>query len=202
MNPNGLPMQVTISFRDQIMARYANQMGALGAGQAQAALARALRHTGAKARTRVIRALTAQTGLKRATIVKAVREMRGDAAALEFVLRTQGGNVRLHHFKARETRKGVSAAPWGQRQVYPGTFMKAGWWHSRRVGKPNWNGQVFARAGGMTKTGRDKFEVQRSGLYIPTEMLTGETAQAFQDLIRSDLMPRVGHELGRMLPGR
>ena len=196
-------MQVTISFRDQLMARYANQMGALGAGQAQAALARALRHTGAKARTRVIRALTAQTGLKRATIARAVREVRGDAAAMEFVLRTQGGNIRLKHFKARETRKGVSAAPWAQRQIYTGTFMRAGWWGSKRgrVDKPKWNGQVFVRAGGVTRTGKDKFEVQRSGLYIPTEMLTGQTAQAFQDLISSQLMPRVGHELGRMLPG-
>jgi hypothetical protein len=195
-------MQVTISFRDQIMARYANQMGALGAGQAQAALARALRHTGAKARTRVIRALTAQTGLKRATIARAVREVRGDAAALEFVLRTQGGNIRLKHFKARETRKGVSAAPWAKRQIYAGTFMRAGWWSTGRVDKPKWNRQVFARAGGVTRTGKDKFEVQRSGLYIPTEMLTGQTAQAFQDLISSDLIPRVGHELGRMLPGK
>jgi hypothetical protein len=177
-------------------------MGALGAGQAQAALARALRHTGAKARTRVIRALTVQTGLKRATLARAVREVRGDATALEFVLRTQGGNIRLKHFKARETRKGVSAAPWAKRQIYAGTFMRAGWWSTGRVDKPEWNKQVFARAGGVTRTGKDKFEVQRSGLYIPTEMLTGQTAQAFQDLISSDLVPRVGHELGRMLPGR
>jgi hypothetical protein len=194
-------MQVTISFRDQVMARYANQMSALGAGQARKALSRALRHTGAKARTQVVRALVVQTGLKRATIVKAVREMHGDADALEFVLRTQGGNVRLKYFGARETRKGVSAAPWGQRQVYAGTFMKAGWWRTGRVVKANWNGQVFARSGGTTKTGRAKFEVQRSGLFIPTEMLTGRTAQAFQDLINRDLVPRVGHELGRMLPG-
>lgn len=194
-------MQVTISFRDQIMARYANQMGALGAGQAQAALARALRHTGTKARTRVIRALTTQTGLKRATIARAVREMRGDAAALEFVLRTQGGNVRLKHFGARETRKGVSAAPWGQREVYPGTFMRAGWWKSGRVVKPGWNGQVFARTGRMSRYGAGKFQVQRSGLYIPEEMVTGQTAQAFQDLINSDLAPRLGHELARLLPG-
>lgn len=55
---------------------------------------------------------------------------------------------------------------------------------------------------GVTRTGKDKFDVQRSGLFIPTEMLTGQTAHAFQDLISSDLVPRVGHELGRILAGR
>jgi len=194
-------VDIRISFRDQVMARYANQMAALGEGKARLALQRALRHTGAKARTRVVRALTAQTGLRRVTIVRAVREVGGDADGLSFVLRTEGGDIRLKYFRARETRKGVSAAPWNKRSVFSGTFMKAGWFSSGRVSKPNWNGQVFRRTGTVTKTGKAKFAVVRSGLFIPTEMLQGQTAQAWRDVIENDLVPRVGHELGRMLPG-
>lgn len=193
-------MQVTISFRDQVMARFANQLGALGDGKARKVMSRALKHTGRKARTQVIRALVTQTGLKRRTIARAVREVRGNADALTFELETRGGNVRLKYFRARETRRGVSAAPWNKRKIFAGTFMRAGWWKTGRVVKPNWNGQVFSRAGGATESGMDKFSVERSGLYIPTEMLAGQTARSWSDLIDRDLLPRVEHEIGRLLP--
>lgn len=193
-------MQIEISFRDDVMARYANQLSALGSGQARVALQRALDHTGRKAKTAVARALTGQTGLKAGVLRRAVKSIRGDAGTLSYTLQTEGGDVRLKYFGARETSAGVSAAPWAARRVYGGTFKRAGWWPTR-VDKPGWNGQVFRRAGGKTKTGQDKFEVVRSGLFIPEEMLKGASASAWRDLIANDLVPRVGHELGRMLPG-
>ena len=84
--------------------------------------------------------------------------------------------------------------------------MKAGWW-PRRVVKPNWNGQVFSRAGSKTKTDHhtmgqgkmDRFHVERSGLYIPDEMVTGASAAAFNSTAASELPARVEHELGRIL---
>jgi hypothetical protein len=193
-------MQVTISFRDQVMARYANQLGALGQGGAHKALSRAMAHTGAKAKTAVGRALVQQTGLKSGTIRRAVRSIKGDAGSLSFTLKTEGGNIRLKHFGARETAKGVSAAPWNARKVHPGTFMRAGWW-PKRVGKPGWNGQVFERVGGKTKNGKQKFQVVRSGVYIPEEMVKGASLSAWNDVINNHLVPRVGHEISRMLPG-
>ncbi|MCA0404874.1 MAG: hypothetical protein LCH39_01810 [Proteobacteria bacterium] len=191
---------VTISFADQILARYGQQIAAAGNGGARKALSRALRHTGRKAKTQVARALVGQTGLKYGTLHKAVREINIGANALSYELMARGGNVRLKYFKARETRPGVSAAPWNKRKVFTGTFMKAGWWHSGRVDKPNWNGQVFRRAGGTTKNGKAKFEVVRSGLYIPDEMLSGASLASWHSLLQTDLLPRVGHELLRILP--
>lgn len=41
----------------------------------------------------------------------------------------RGAPIALYKFKARQTRKGVSASAWGTRRVYPGTFiatMKSG----------------------------------------------------------------------------
>ncbi|QGY01488.1 hypothetical protein MMSR116_05910 [Methylobacterium mesophilicum SR1.6/6] len=189
------------------LARLGNQIGAAGKG-APLALARAINHTGAKARTQMVRALVPQTGLKRKTIVKALRESKASAGSLTYAIKSHGGNIRLKHFGARETRQGVSAAPWGQRSVYAHTFMKAGWWPNR-VTKGNWNGQVFERVGSKTQTqhgtkgrgGMDRFTVVRSGLFIPDEMVQGASAAAFNATAATDLPARLEHELGRILGG-
>ncbi|GJE45316.1 hypothetical protein [Methylobacterium soli] len=50
------------------------------------ALTRALNHTGDKARTQMTRALTAQTGLKRTVIVKALRVTRASPGVLTYTI--------------------------------------------------------------------------------------------------------------------
>ncbi|GJD65163.1 phage tail protein [Methylobacterium frigidaeris] len=181
------------------IARLGNQIAAAGA-QARPALARAINHTGDKAKTQMTRALVPQTGLKRRTIVKALRVDKAGKGGLTYTIRSKGGNIRLKHFGARETSTGVSAAPWSKRSIYPSTFMKAGWW-PKRVVKPNWNGQVFERVGSRTNSGMDRFEVKRSGLYIPDEMVQGASRTAFEAAVERDLPDRLAHELGRVLGG-
>ena len=128
------------------LARMANVIGALGKS-APAAIARAVNHTGDKARTQMIRTLTDQTGLQRKVIVKALRVTRASGkGSLEYRIDSAGGNVSLKYFGARETRAGVSAAPWGARRVYAGTFMKGGRF-PKRVPVARFNGQVFADPG-------------------------------------------------------
>lgn len=186
-----------VSLDASAIARLGNQIGAAGKN-APLALARAINHTGAKARTQMVRALVPQTGLKRKTIIKALRENKASAGSLTYAIKSHGGNIRLKHFGARETRQGVSAAPWGRRAVYAHTFMKAGWWPNRVV-KSNWNGQVLERVGSKTSTGNDRFQVVRSGLFIPDEMVQGASAAAFNSTAAADLPARLGHELERML---
>lgn len=189
------------------LARLGNQIGAAGKN-APVALARAINHTGAKAKTQMVRALVPQTGLKRRTIVKALRENKAGPGALTYTINVHGGNIRLKYFGARETRQGVSAAPWGKRDIWAHTFMKAGWWPSR-VTKGNWNGQVFERAGSKTQTqhdtkghgGMDRFTVVRSGLFLPDEMVQGASAAAFNSTAAADLPARLEHELARILGG-
>ena len=188
------------------IARLGNQISAAGA-KAPLALARAINHTGGKAKTQMVRELTKQTGLKRGVIFRALKPMNASAGSLTYTITSRGGNVSLKYFGARETRPGVSAAPWNRRQVYFGAFMKAGWW-PKRVSKGNWHGQVFRRTGGVTKNARDgssrkmdKFEKVRSGLFIPHEMVTGATAAAFHREVEASLPGRLSHELGRVLGG-
>ena len=180
------------------LERLGNLIGAAGKN-AKPALARAINHTGDKAKTQMTRALTAQTGLKRRVIVKALRVNKASPGALTYTIKSAGGNVGLKYFGARETRSGVSAAPWNNRSIYPHTFMKAGWWPNRVV-KSNWNGQVFERTGSKTAN-MDRFQKARSGLFIPEEMVKGATAEAFNSTAAADLPGRLEHELGRALGG-
>lgn len=174
------------------LAPFANEMRAAGK-RMPVAIARALNHTGAKARTQVVRVLTPQTGLKRQVIVRAVKSSSASAGNLAFTLRSEGGNIKLKYFRARETGKGVSAAPWGHRRVYAGSFINGGRFPKRVPLKKG--GQVWIR------TGKSKLPITlvRSGLYIPKEMVSGETAETFTTVVERDLPPRLLHELTRVL---
>ncbi|GJD51098.1 hypothetical protein OPKNFCMD_3849 [Methylobacterium crusticola] len=188
---------LTVTLDAAAIARLGNQIAATGA-KAPLALARAINHTGDKAKTQMTRALVPQTGLTRRVIVKALRVHKAGAGSLTYTVTVKGGDIRLKYFKARETAQGVSAAPWNKRSIWPHTFMKAGWWPSRVV-KPNWNGQVFERALSKTNSGMDRFTVVRSGLYLPDELVTGASRAAFEAAVARDLPDRLAHELGRVL---
>lgn len=157
--------------------------------------ARAINHTGDKARTAVRRALVPQTGLKPKTINKAVQSTRATAkGSVAYVIKSRGGDIRLQFFGARETRAGVTAAPWGKRRLYASTFMKAGQFPNR-VSVKGFHGNVMYRTG----KGRYPVRVKKSGLFIPEEMVTGASAQAFFDTVNTALPARIAHELDRVL---
>lgn len=163
---------------------------------APGAIRRAINRTGDMATTQMVRALTSQTGLKRAVIVRALHKLKAGLGSLSYTIRSRGGNVSLKYFKARETGKGVSAAPWGGRRVYAGSFIKGGLFPNR-VAIPRLNGQVFMRTG----SARMPIVKVKSGLFIPTEMVKGATASAFLSTVSAVLPARLAHELDRLLGG-
>lgn len=180
---------------DGVLARFSNQLGALGK-KAPLAMQRALARTGDGARKQVVRALAQQTGLPQKRVIhRAVRIKRPHFGDLSYTMTTRGGDIRLKYFRARETRKGVAASPWGERKVFAGTFTRAGWVWKKRIIKSNWNGQVFRRSG------EEQFEVVRSGVIIPAEMVKGATVQAWHAAVDRNLEQRLRHEIGRLLPG-
>jgi hypothetical protein len=65
----------------------------------------------------------------------------------------------------------------------------------KRVVLRSGGGNVFKRTG----SGRTPIAVQRSGLFIPTEMVTGSSEAAFYSTIESQLPARIAHELYRVL---
>ena len=182
---------VSIKVDASSLTRVSNLLHSAGKN-APLAMIRAVNHTGDKARTQMRRVLVTQTGLKMKTIRKAVTSKRAfNGGAYE--IKSRGGNVRLMFFGARETQKGVSAAPWNKRQVYPGTFMKGGLFPNRKGMVAG--GAVVRRAG----KGRHPLHGVKSGLFIPTEMVTGSSEGAFYSTVESALPDRLAHELYRIL---
>jgi hypothetical protein len=101
------------------------------------AIARALNWTGNKARTQVARTLARDTGVGYGVIRNALRTTPASPANLTYEIGVSDAHIPLAEFHARQTRRGVSAAPWGQRRVFPHTFIV------EQLG-----GQVFKREGG------------------------------------------------------
>lgn len=195
--------------------RLSNMLGALNSHQRHLSLQRALNHTGDKARTQVIRALAKQTGLNYGVIKRAVRtgsawgagsdsstfvEGRG---SLQYVLSTKGGEISLKYFGARETRKGVSAAPFGKRKIFGGAFIRSGHFPNRKAAS-GLNGHVYEPASpGKTgkSTWRRRIKFIDSGVSIPAEMLKGESRDAFMQVVETELAKRVMHEMMRVSGG-
>ncbi|MBP2147943.1 phage tail protein [Xanthobacter flavus] len=147
-----------------------------------AAVARALNRTAERARTDITRALVKQTGLKFGRIRSATSLWRASAGSLQAEIKAKGGYTSLKEFSARRTAKGVSAAPWGRRQVFDGTFIV------RRYG-----GHVYKREGAR------RFPIQKLyGPAIPVEMVKGQSLAAFNRAVEAELPKRLEHELGRI----
>lgn len=163
--------------------------------KAPLAIRRAINRTGVSAAVNVEKALVVQTGLKRGVIHRAVKRKPGAAGQLSFVLKSRGGDISMKYFKARETRKGVSAAPWGHRRIFAGTFIKGGKFPHRVALKLN--GQVFYREG----RARKPIIKKKSGLFIPNEMITGASRAAFFAVVRTVLPARLQHEIRAILGG-
>jgi hypothetical protein len=152
-------------------------------------LAKVVQRVGPEATQAMQAVLPGQTGLGIRTIKRAVR---GKGVGSRFEIKSHGGNIRLKFFHPRETRKGVTAAPWNSRRLYPATFMRSGSF-------PNRGG--FVKAGQVVRrVGRGKYplETVRSGLFIPEEMVTGASASAFYGTVDHELAAAVEAGLFKM----
>ena len=149
-----------------------------------------MNHTGDKAKTQMLGALTIQTGPAEAGHRQGAEGHPGRARVRStYTISSAGGDVSLKYFGARETRAGVSAAPWGHRQVFAGTFMKGGRFPEPRHGSAKLHGQVMHA---RLARSRLPLEKEKSGLYIPQEMVTGATADAFRMVAERDLPDQAG----------
>ena len=113
-------LEIRLLASDSVIARFGNQLAALGAGQARQVMARALNHEGDKGRTAIKRVLVTQTGINYNLIEKGMATHRANAGNLRYELRQRGSETNLGLFQARQTGQGVSAAPWNSRHIFRG----------------------------------------------------------------------------------
>ncbi|PZU95557.1 MAG: hypothetical protein DI527_00685 [Chelatococcus sp.] len=173
-------MRLEISAGDDVLKRFGNRLAA-AAERAPTAMARALNHESDKARTQIKRSLAQITGIKPSMISVGFSTRRATASNLTYEFRQRGSETNLNLFRARQGARGVSAAPWNVRRVFPGTFMV-----------PAYGNKVYERSG-------DK-RFPLSPLYGPNlarEIVKGEPRAAFE-AIPLRLAARVAHELDFM----
>lgn len=186
--------EVRVRWADQNVKRFGQKLVDLNT-KFPKVLPRIVNQVGDRAKTQVIRNLTAQTGLKRAVIVKAVGDpAKAHAGRLNYTMVTRGGNIRLKYVQPRETRPGVVAKPWNKRTLFAGAFMKGGRFPSRKV-VPHFDGHVYRR---LNSSGTKITQV-RSGMFIPTEMTTGATKAAFEKIAGPLLQQRVEAAITKLL---
>lgn len=185
-------MALRLTIHGNGIHRFEEAVQTLGEKKASNAYRRAINEAGRDTKAPTTRALAKQTGLKVGVARKALRETKASAQTLTFKLTGTGGDIALKHFGARETRKGVSAAPFGQRRLFPSRFIKGGLFPKRKELK--FGGHVFRADISSRKWGRG-FELQKSGVIIPNEMVKGITAEAFQRIGQTKLGEKVARHI-------
>lgn len=185
-------MSIVVSLQGSGVRSLAEAMAAIGEGKARKAYARAINRTGSTAITQTGRALAQQTGLLvRVTRKALANPIKATPATLEFFKRVRGGDIALKYFKARETRRGVSAAPLNQRRIFAHHFIKGGLFPNRVA--LGMNGNVFEADTSTSVWGRP-FTMAQSGVILPEQLVQGRSKAAFEAATEG-LGARVEHEI-------
>lgn len=170
---------------DSVVSDRAQQLAALSEGRARMVMARALNHTGNKARTAVRRGLVKQTSAPRAAVVAGVTSQgaatRG-LGAIAYTISAKAKPLPLRLFRPRQDGTGVKARVWGRQKQYSSAFIVQ-----------SLAGNVFRRRGASRLPIRVLF-----GPSLATELVKDESRAAFLRVSR-DLPQRVDHELSRVL---
>jgi hypothetical protein len=87
------------------------------------ALARALNRTAKTVRTRNARSVAAHMGSKISGVKRRYEIRPASPARTEATIKVTGDALNLAEYKARQVSRGVSAAPWGRRRIFPTAFL-------------------------------------------------------------------------------
>lgn len=188
--------RIVVRPMDDLIARFGNQLGAVGSAKAHKALARAVNRVTNTVHGRVVRAIRKQSDIPTAIIRRSIGKRlaspnAGHGGGLEGVIWSKGPPLSLKHFRAKQFSWGVRAKHGGKWHRYPSAFM------GPRPGviAPRLGGHVFAR----TTAKRTPIEML-FGPAVPEEMIRGESERVFRETVADMLPARVAHELSRMLP--
>ncbi len=173
---------LTMHWSGDGIPRLSIAMERLSGNQKNTALRRALNHTGDKVHTIVLRTLSKQIGAPQNVIRRygKISKQRAAGTGLTYTIRANGGPIPLKHFRAYQTAKGVSAAPWNNRKLYRSAFIIGG----------GGNGHAFWRVGSA------RLPIKGiTGPNVPKEMVKDASAAAFHSVTSAELPRRVAHEI-------
>ena len=150
-----------------------------------------------KTRNAVVPALVKQTGLTPRIIKRAVRTYGASPQNAQVMIITRGGEISFRYFGAHEVAGGVAATVRGKADFVEGGFRRSGP-RGRRQMVSKLNGQVYVNVDGGRWRG--KIMKEKSGVFIPYELVSGQTAATFNRIVETDLMAEVERELAKLLP--
>lgn len=181
-------MAISLQITGDGIVRFSAGLEALASEpKAKSAYRMALNDTNRAVYTRVKRDLATQMGTTQSKVVKHgnVRKINASNGMLEAKIVSKGGYMPLSDFKARQTGKGVSASPWGNRRIFPKTFIVS------KLG-----GNAFKRVG--TK----RLPIEKLwGPAVPREMVRDLSQKAFEEVARAKLPSEIERQLRRLTGG-
>lgn len=194
-------MRVEIVSKDNVLSRFANQIGAVGEEKGRKALARAVNRVTTTVEGRVARAIGKQSSIPtkiiRTQIRKKLAAHKGGGAIEGHVI-ASGSPLPLKVFNPKQFSWGVRAKVWGQMERFPSHFMHGGRWNS---GKLIAGGHVFINTRGPNANSKRNNAIEKQfGPSVPEEMVRDEAARVFHHTVQTMLPKRVAHELSRLLP--
>lgn len=181
-------MVFTLKFTGDGLPKMEEAIKRLGSeSKAKAAYRMALNDTNKAIHTRVKRVLSEQMGASQRDIVKhgGIKMIRAINSRLEASIVAKGGYMPLSDFKSRQVKRGVSAAPWGTRRIFPKTFIV------RSLG-----GNAFKRLGAK------RLPIEKLwGPAVPREMVRDQSAKAFEEVSARMLPTEVRRQIERLTLG-
>lgn len=146
------------------------------------ALTRALNKCAARVRTRAVRELAKETGLKQKRIRSDVKIYRAGKTNFSAQVKFTGKHLNLINFQARQTKKGVTHKAWNNRRLIEGAF----------IATANSGTAVFMRY----RKSRLPIEALW-GPAIPREAADPVVRKAMDETVAEHLPPLLKHEVER-----
>lgn len=87
------------------------------------ATARALNLVASKMRTRMVRSVAEEMGIQQKAVRTRTKLIKATKTRAQALLEFRGRAFNLIEFKARQTKRGVTASPWGKRRLIPHAFI-------------------------------------------------------------------------------
>lgn len=179
------------SWRGDGIARITAAIDAIGPEKGRIVQMRAINRTGDRTFTETRRAVARQVGLPQGLTVSlgGLRKVKASASTLEYQIVSRGGFIPLRYFGPKQAAIGVSAAPWGRREVFYHTF-------GLREPALAATGHIFHRVGSK------RFPIAKTfGPAVPRELVRDESRRAFFHTVESELPKRLAHEIRRATGG-
>jgi len=130
------------------------------------AVARAINHTMAKAKTQISREIRDKYALDAKTVSQALNQIKADRLTMTGKIVIRGKPISLYKFKARQTSKGVTVEVMrGKRRLIPGVFLAQL--------KSGHTGVMFRGKYGQGKLVRRRTRIKPNGPDLPITEIVG-----------------------------